>query len=61
MFDELSVLSEIKSRFRPVSDKLVLGIGDDCAAVSSGNGILTLYSADSFLEGVHFLTSFINH
>jgi len=58
MLNELSVLKELKSRFISNSDKLVLGIGDDCAAVKAGS-ILTLYSCDTVVEGVHFSTSYM--
>lgn len=60
MFNEISVLKELKSRFIPHSDKLAIGIGDDCAAVLNGN-ILTLYSSDTVVEGIHFLTSYMSY
>jgi len=61
MFNELSVLRQLKNRFKANSSDLVLGIGDDCAAVRAGGGILTLYSSDTLVEGVHFSTSYMTH
>jgi len=58
MIDELSVLKELKSRFTSCSDEVVIGIGDDCAAVKAGE-VLTLYSSDTVVEGIHFSTSYM--
>ena len=58
MFNELDVLKDLKSRFKSSSDKIALGIGDDCAAVKSSSG-LTLYSSDTVVEGIHFSTSYM--
>ncbi len=58
MFNELSVLKDLKSRFKSRSAKIALGIGDDCAAVKTGSG-LTLYSSDTVVEGIHFSTSYM--
>jgi thiamine-monophosphate kinase len=60
MFNELSVLKELKSRFISRSDEVVIGIGDDCAAVKTGEA-LTLYSSDTVVEGIHFLTSYMTY
>ncbi len=60
VFNELTVVENIKKRFQSSSDKLVLGIGDDCAAVKNGE-ILTLYSCDTVVEGIHFLTSYMTY
>lgn len=60
MYNELSILKELKSRFIPYSDKLAIGIGDDCAAVLTGS-TLTLYSSDTVVEGIHFLTSYMSY
>ena len=58
MFNELDVLKDIKERFNCHSDKIAVGIGDDCAAVKAGSD-LTLYSSDTVLEGIHFSTSYM--
>ena len=58
MFDELTVIRDLKSRFKSLSDNIVLGIGDDCAAVKPGGGVM-LYSTDTVTEGIHFLTSYM--
>jgi len=60
MFNELSILKELKSRFISRSDEVVIGIGDDCAAVKAGK-VLTLYSSDTVVEGIHFLTSYMTY
>ena len=58
MFNELTVIRDLKSRFKSRSDNVILGIGDDCAAVKPGSGIM-LYSTDTLTEGIHFLTSYM--
>ena len=58
MFNELTVIRDLKSRFKSRSDNVILGIGDDCAAVKPGSGVM-LYSTDTVTEGIHFLTSYM--
>ena len=58
MFNELTVIRDLKSRFKSRSDNVILGIGDDCAAVKPGSGLM-LYSTDTVTEGIHFLTSYM--
>jgi thiamine-monophosphate kinase len=49
---ERGLLEHLRSRI-PVGDGVVVGIGDDAAAVLPGSG-LTLVTTDSMVEGVHF-------
>ena len=60
MHNELSVLKELQSRFISGSDDVVIGIGDDCAAVKNGE-VLTLYSSDTVVEGIHFSTTYMTY
>ncbi len=55
MFNETDVLKELKERFRPSSEDVLIGIGDDCAAIRSDANDLLLISTDSLVEDVHFL------
>jgi len=45
---------------RDGSARVVLGIGDDAAAVDAGGGDLLLATCDSQIEGIHFLSSRIS-
>jgi thiamine-monophosphate kinase len=60
MIDELSALRLIEERFHKPSDSIVLGIGDDAAAVNFGSDRLVLSTADSQVEDVHFVKSLIS-
>ncbi len=50
---ELKILERLRERFPPRSGDVVLGIGDDAAAVKVA-GRLMLLSTDTMTEGVHF-------
>jgi len=60
MIDELSALRRIEERFHKSSDSIVLGIGDDAAAVSFASDRLVLSTTDSQVEDVHFVKSLIS-
>ena len=49
---EFGFIDIIKQQFEVPAD--MLGIGDDCAVMPSGDGEL-IYSTDMLMEGVHFL------
>jgi thiamine-monophosphate kinase len=58
MIDELSALRLIKERFQRVSKNILVGIGDDAAAVKLNPENLLLATVDSQIEGVHFVKGF---
>lgn len=58
MFSETDVLKELKERFKSSSEDVLIGIGDDCAAIRSGEDNLLLISTDSLVEDVHFLNPY---
>jgi thiamine-monophosphate kinase len=60
MIDELSALRLIKERFQKVSKNILIGVGDDAAAVKLSPGNLLLATIDSLVEGVHFTKGFIS-
>jgi thiamine-monophosphate kinase len=60
MIDELSALRRIKERFESVSKSVLLGIGDDAAAVKIHPERLLLATTDSQVEGVHFIKGLIS-
>ncbi len=52
--DELELIRKI-TRDLPTNDRVVVGAGDDCAALTSGKaGELQLFKTDAIVEGVHF-------
>ena len=60
MINELSALRRIEERFHKTSDDVLLGIGDDTAAVRFKTGNLVLATTDSQVEGVHFVKTHIS-
>jgi thiamine-monophosphate kinase len=55
---ELALLARIARRVGPsAGGAVVLGIGDDTAALAPTPGTLTLVTADALVEGVHFRRS----
>ena len=60
MIDELSALERIRARFEKVSTGVVLGVGDDTAAVKIHPERLLLATTDSQVEDVHFLKKLIS-
>jgi thiamine-monophosphate kinase len=53
-FNELDLIKWIKAHHSKKSRDLILGIGDDCAAVKPARGKIMLVTADTLAEGVHF-------
>lgn len=60
MTDELSIIKSIRERFKNASKGILLGIGDDAAAVKINPEFLLLVTTDSQVEGVHFLKELIS-
>lgn len=54
MIDELSALRRIKERLNYIGKGVVVGIGDDAAALSTEHNSLVLATTDSQVEDVHF-------
>ncbi len=50
---ELSLLENIRARFKTVRSSVITGIGDDCAVLMPGKGRL-LATNDLMTEGIHF-------
>jgi len=52
--DELELIRKVTQDL-PTNDSVVVGAGDDCAALRSGKqGELLLFKTDAIVEGVHF-------
>lgn len=52
MKGEFELIDAIRERFR--APQGTLGIGDDCAVIPRGDGLVTLVSCDLLVEDVHF-------
>ena len=57
---EFGLIAALAELFGQAPPQVVLGIGDDCAALDVGGGRYLLWTADTLLEGVHFDLSFIS-
>ena len=51
---EFSLIEELTRDFHSDKKEIIVGIGDDAAAISSDNKIVQLISTDLLVEGVHF-------
>jgi thiamine-monophosphate kinase len=51
---EKEIISRIRESTRTQSGDLLLGIGDDCAVIRRGNGLVEVVTTDSLIENVHF-------
>jgi thiamine-monophosphate kinase len=54
-FDEFGLIARLARRLPPARPDLVLGVGDDVAAVALGDDRLLLATCDALVEGVHFV------
>lgn len=51
---EVSLIAALAQLFEPPPREVVLGIGDDCAALDLGGKAYVLWTVDTLVEGVHF-------
>jgi thiamine-monophosphate kinase len=51
---EPALIEALSRRFGPAPNGVVLGIGDDCAAIDLGGPDYLLWTVDTLVEGVHF-------
>jgi thiamine-monophosphate kinase len=58
---ETGLIEALGEKFGPPPPGVVLGIGDDCAAVSLDGPDLLLWTMDTLVEGVHFDLSYASH
>jgi thiamine-monophosphate kinase len=55
---EAALIAALHERFGPAPPEVILGIGDDCAAVSLDGSDYLLWTMDTLVEGVHFDLSY---
>jgi thiamine-monophosphate kinase len=55
---EVALIEVLRQRFGPPPAGVILGIGDDCAAIDAGGGEYLLWTVDTLVEGIHFDLSF---
>lgn len=51
---ETDLITALAREFGPVPSEVILGIGDDCAAIALSGADLLLWTVDTLVEGVHF-------
>lgn len=51
---ERKIIDKIKRQSQTGSKELLLGIGDDCAVIRRGGGLVELVTTDTLVEKVHF-------
>lgn len=54
---EFELIDRFFRRARPVTARVPLGVGDDCALIAPGPGMQLAVSSDMLLEGRHFLST----
>ena len=55
---ETALIEALSRKFGPPPPGVVLGIGDDCAALSLDGADYLLWTVDTLVEGVHFDLSY---
>lgn len=55
---EAALIAALHERFGPAPPEVILGIGDDCAAISLDGSDYLLWTMDTLVEGVHFDLSY---
>ncbi len=55
---ETALIEALRQRFGPPPAEVVLGIGDDCAAIDLGGPDYLLWTLDTLVAGVHFDLSY---
>jgi thiamine-monophosphate kinase len=51
---ETALISALAREFGPAPSQVIVGIGDDCAAIALSGDECLLWTVDTLLEGVHF-------
>ncbi len=51
---ETALITALAREFGPAPSEVILGIGDDCAALAIGGADYLLWTVDTLVEGVHF-------
>ena len=57
---EVGLIAALAQCFGPSPPEVILGIGDDCAALDMGAGDYLLWTMDTLVEGVHFDPAYIS-
>ncbi len=55
---ELALIEALSRRFGPPPAQVILGIGDDCAAIDLNGAEYLLWTVDTLVEDIHFDLSF---
>ncbi|MBI3814921.1 MAG: thiamine-phosphate kinase [Nitrospinae bacterium] len=56
---EFGLIENAKDTFKSLNKNIVVGIGDDCAAIKPRKGFLLIATTDALVEGIHFNLDYI--
>jgi thiamine-monophosphate kinase len=54
LLSETGLITALAREFGPAPSEVILGIGDDCAAIALSGADYLLWTVDTLVEGVHF-------
>ena len=56
---EFGLINNVRDIFKSLNENIVVGIGDDCAAIKPREGFLLIATADVLIENIHFKLDYI--
>ena len=56
---EFGLIKNARDIFKSLNENIVVGIGDDCAAIKLRKGFLLIATTDALVEGIHFKLDYI--
>ncbi|MBI5748057.1 MAG: thiamine-phosphate kinase [Nitrospinae bacterium] len=56
---EFGLIKNARDIFKSLNENIVVGIGDDCAAIKLRKGFLLITTTDALVEGIHFKLDYI--
>ncbi len=56
---EFGLIKNVRDIFKSLNENIVVGIGDDCAAIKPKKGFLLIATTDALVENIHFNRDYI--